>query len=74
MSSSSVIDEIVCVCRILNLVLVVVTIFTAVSIGRRRGRIPRFVSVVRVSQLRAENCLGGGAGHGGGGGKGRHVR
>ena len=62
MSSSSMIGEIIIVCRILILVLVVVTIF------------PRFVSVIRVRQLRAENCLGGRAGHRGGGGEGSHVR
>ena len=62
MSSSAMIGEIIFVCRILILVLVVVTIF------------PRFVSVIRVRQLRAENCLGGRAGHRGGGGEGSHVR
>ena len=56
-------------CRILILVGVVVTILTAIRAG-----VSWFVSVVRVSQLGAEDGLRGCAGHGGGGGEGGHVR
>ena len=63
--------EIICVgfCLILVGVVLVVTIFTVLRAG-----VPGLVSVIWVSQLRAEYGLRGCAGHGGGWGEGRHVR